>query len=887
MPFGKYVLLERISVGGMAEVFKAKTFGVEGFARVIAVKRILPSMAEDSDFITMFIDEANIAGQLAHANVCQIFELGKIDESHYIAMEFIWGKDLLQAQNRFRKLRQVMPSAMAAFIIGKMCEGIDYAHKKRGPGGVPLDIVHRDISPQNVLVSYEGEVKVIDFGIAKAATRSSRTQAGVLKGKFGYMSPEQVRGQPIDRRSDIFSIGTVFHELLTGERLFVAESDFSTLEKIRKAEIPPPTTVNQDIPVELERIVMRALTVSPDDRYQWASEMQADLLSYLAGVNPAFTAGRLSTWVKEAFGVEYTRERELNDSYRDVGPEVLEEQDDDDDDGEPLTLEPDAGGEAAPTDFASQATAITTSAYQDVVNDVRRAGLPAALSRGGRHDTAEAVEEGDASPFAAEKTQILSLDMIMPEELSAIGHNHGVAAFAQTLSAPIAVVDRRSGPVVVSPFAASSGPFPPADPGELAMPMLGARMGRPQPRHTDEVMPLRSSTAAESYAMPLVAAGGGWRARDVVLGAVVAIVLSVVVLGVMRLFPGASASSASGTLVVATVDGLSGDVLLDGKPVGAIGQNGRFDLRGVVGRDHVVTVQRLGSVDCREPVQVEPARPGIVLCRFRGLPTPGRLVLTVVPADSVVLVDERELSAEAIRTAILLTPGAAHSIRVARVGHLATQFSLTLAAGEEQRKTITLTSVPDAGVVAVAMVPAAAVVPAPVLVPPAPVMVAAIAPVKTTPVPVKVAAIAPPKPTPVPVKVATAPSKPTTAPVKVATAPSKPTTAPAKPTTAPAKPTTAPVKVATAPAKPTTAVAGAAAGEKGFLIANSKPWARLVIDGTDTGRMTPIAPRSKIPLSPGRHVVTFVVDTKKFSFTVEIEAGKDLRLFQELPVVAP
>ncbi len=193
-PFGKYVLLERISVGGMAEVFKAKAFGIEGFEKLVAIKRILPTLAEDGDFIEMFIDEAKICGQLNHVNICQIFELGRVGDSHFIAMEYVWGKDLLQIQNRNRKLRTTMKPVMAAWVGAKMCEGLDYAHRKKRRR--QLNIIHRDISPQNILISYEGEAKIIDFGIAKAATRSSRTQAGVLKGKFGYMSPEQVRGLP-------------------------------------------------------------------------------------------------------------------------------------------------------------------------------------------------------------------------------------------------------------------------------------------------------------------------------------------------------------------------------------------------------------------------------------------------------------------------------------------------------------------------------------------------------------------------------------------------------------------------------------------------------------------------------------------------------------------
>ena len=258
IPFGKYLLLERIAVGGMAEVFLSKSFGIEGFEKVIAIKRILPTMAEDDDFIEMFIDEAKIAGHLNHANIVPIYELGKIGESHYIAMEYVWGKDLLQIMNRFRRMRKRMPPTMVGFIATKMCEALEYAHTKRDRRGQPLNLIHRDISPQNILCSYDGAVKLIDFGIAKAASRTTKTQAGVLKGKFGYMSPEQVRGLPIDHRSDIFAVGTCMYEMLTADRLFVGESDFSTLEKVRHAAVQAPSEMVPGVPKEFDEIVMRA-----------------------------------------------------------------------------------------------------------------------------------------------------------------------------------------------------------------------------------------------------------------------------------------------------------------------------------------------------------------------------------------------------------------------------------------------------------------------------------------------------------------------------------------------------------------------------------------------------------------------------------------------------
>ncbi|HEY5936289.1 MAG TPA: protein kinase [Kofleriaceae bacterium] len=323
VPFGKYLLLDRISVGGMAEVFKAKSYGVEGFEKIIAIKRILPTMGEDRDFIKMFIDEAKIAGQLAHANICQIFELGRIDGSHFIAMEYIWGKDLLQIQNRLRKIKQPMPIAMACFSIAKVLEGLDYAHRKRDPLGRPLEIVHRDCSPQNVLVSYEGEVKVIDFGIAKATSRNSRTMAGVLKGKFGYMSPEQVRGLPLDRRSDIFALGTMLYECLTSDRLFQGETDFSTLEKVRNVDIRPPRELNPNIPEAVEAVILKALAKDVEDRYQWCSEMLADIQQWLMSQEVVFTAKSLASWLKDVFSTEIERERQQLEQYKRVGRDGL------------------------------------------------------------------------------------------------------------------------------------------------------------------------------------------------------------------------------------------------------------------------------------------------------------------------------------------------------------------------------------------------------------------------------------------------------------------------------------------------------------------------------------------------------------------------------------
>ncbi len=322
VPFGKYYLLERINVGGMAEVFKAKTFGVEGFERLLAVKRILPNIAEDEEFISMFIDEAKIAVQLQHANIAQIFDLGKVDGSFFIALEYVHGRDLRSIFDRMRSRGDSLPVSMACYVMMQVCEGLDYAHNKRDAQGRQLHLIHRDISPQNVLIGYEGEVKLIDFGIAKAAGKASTTQAGILKGKFGYMSPEQVRGLPIDKRSDIFAVGIVLYELLTGERLFVGETDFSTLEKVRNVEIVPPSSYNKKIPPELERLILKALARDPEDRYSNAIDLHDDLQSFLYSVGEFYSRKDLAAWMKKTFATEIEEDNAKLEQYRQIAPPV-------------------------------------------------------------------------------------------------------------------------------------------------------------------------------------------------------------------------------------------------------------------------------------------------------------------------------------------------------------------------------------------------------------------------------------------------------------------------------------------------------------------------------------------------------------------------------------
>ncbi len=308
--FGPYLLLERISVGGMAEVYKAKEYGVEGFERTVAVKRILPHVAEDDEFIAMFKDEAKIAVQLNHGNIAQIYNLGNEQDSFYIALEYINGRDLRAIFQKCQQQARPMPVAQACYVIMKICEGLDYAHNKKDKYNRELNIVHRDVSPPNILVSFEGEVKLIDFGVAKAAGRASRTQAGILKGKFGYMSPEQVRGMPLDRRSDVFSVGVVLFEVLTGNRLFQAETDFATLEKVRAVDVPRPSSLNPEIPKPLENIIYKALAREPEQRYQSAIELHDELQAFMFAQGLFYSRKDLAAWMRQQYAREIELEKE-------------------------------------------------------------------------------------------------------------------------------------------------------------------------------------------------------------------------------------------------------------------------------------------------------------------------------------------------------------------------------------------------------------------------------------------------------------------------------------------------------------------------------------------------------------------------------------------------
>ncbi|HEX4450202.1 MAG TPA: protein kinase [Kofleriaceae bacterium] len=313
--FGPYRLVRQIAVGGMAEIHLAKTMGIAGFEKYVALKMIHPNFAEDEQFIQMLVDEAKIAVQLNHANIAQTFDLGRVGEVFYITMEYVDGADLYKILRKASETDIDMPLEVAAYIAKEVASALDHAHKKRGPTGKSLGIVHRDVSPQNVLISYTGEVKLVDFGIAKATMKARQTAVGVIKGKYYYMSPEQAWGDPIDFRSDIFSAGIVLYEMITGQMLYLEEDLHKLLDMARKADIASPTTLRRGIPAQLERIVMHALARSKDDRYQSAADFATDLERFLHAYSPISTSSKVAALIKKVIGdpVEVPDEIEVRD----------------------------------------------------------------------------------------------------------------------------------------------------------------------------------------------------------------------------------------------------------------------------------------------------------------------------------------------------------------------------------------------------------------------------------------------------------------------------------------------------------------------------------------------------------------------------------------------
>ncbi len=304
MRLGSYEIVRKLARGGMAELFLSRTVGPEGFDKLVVLKKILPSHAENPKFVRLFLDEAKLAATLDHPHIARVYDQGKVDGHYYFTMEYVHGQDVRTTMRRTARVEQPLPIDHAVQIARNVAAALHYAHERRRADGTLLDIVHRDVSPSNILVSYDGAVKLVDFGVAKAATSTVKTRTGALKGKIAYMSPEQAKGAAIDRRSDIFSLGIVLWEMVTSQRLYRAENDLATIQMIINSKPQPPSQLRRDITPELERIILRALAIDLDTRYQTAEQLQHELEEHARERRLAQSATSLRSYMQELFADE-------------------------------------------------------------------------------------------------------------------------------------------------------------------------------------------------------------------------------------------------------------------------------------------------------------------------------------------------------------------------------------------------------------------------------------------------------------------------------------------------------------------------------------------------------------------------------------------------------
>jgi serine/threonine-protein kinase len=308
---GRYRVVEEIGVGGMASVHLARLDGPGGFQKWAAIKRIHPHLVADESFVQMFLDEARIAARISHPNVATVFDLGRHGNTYWIAMEYLHGEPLREVMRRSGEVGGPVPPEIASRVIADAAEGLHSAHELLGSDGEKLNLIHRDVTPHNLFVTYDGATKVVDFGIAKCSSRISSTRAGTLKGKLAYMSPEQVQGETIDRRTDIFALGVVLWELTTGRRLFRVDSDLGTLAKVRECDVPRPSTIVQGYPIDLESVVMNALAKNPAERFATARELSRALQSLMTRRGLFIASEEVAGYVQFIFR-ERIRKREAH-----------------------------------------------------------------------------------------------------------------------------------------------------------------------------------------------------------------------------------------------------------------------------------------------------------------------------------------------------------------------------------------------------------------------------------------------------------------------------------------------------------------------------------------------------------------------------------------------
>ncbi len=302
MRVGRYEVISHLATGGMAQIYLARQTGLGSFERHVVLKTILRERASDQRFVTMFLDEAKLAATLNHQNVAQVYEVDQADGAYFMAMEYVHGENTRAILETTLRRGWTIPLELALMIISGAAAGLHHAHERRGKGGQPLNIVHRDVSPANIMVGYDGSVKVLDFGIAKAEERATKTVGGTIKGKYGYMSPEQCKGKPIDRRSDIFALGICLYELTTLRRAFKGNDDFETMKRIVSGDVVPPSVAVPGYPQELEAIVLTAMATEPDQRFQTAAELIEALDAFAVRSKLTGSATAMGRFMTQLFG---------------------------------------------------------------------------------------------------------------------------------------------------------------------------------------------------------------------------------------------------------------------------------------------------------------------------------------------------------------------------------------------------------------------------------------------------------------------------------------------------------------------------------------------------------------------------------------------------------
>ena len=460
---GRYQIVKHLAQGGMADVLLARTTGIEGFERHVVIKRIRAEQARDHRYVDMFLDEARLAASLHHHNIVPVTDIGEEDGEYFFAMEYVHGEDVRALLTQLSKQRQHVPLEHAITIVTAAAAGLHHAHEQRGPDRSPLGIVHRDVSPANILIGYDGGVKVADFGIAKAAHRTTQTRSGTLKGKVAYMSPEQCVGEAVDRRSDVFSLGIVLYELVTVRRLFKGDNDFLTMASLVLGHVPPPSKYRPDLPPALEEIILKALANKPPDRYATADEMRLALEQVAAKLGLRTSSTTLADYAKQLFG-------ERPEPWLDAEPEVEVEVDFDGSASGVVRAPLDAIAELALPTRSPEATPVP-------IARARNRAITAALRPQGAREPAEVAPVVTIEPPVAPGTPLASAPPARrPWRLAgaiaavavigvalAVIVPHGTGDGAQTVTptAPAALPRREPPPKPIAARAAEPAPAPP------------------------------------------------------------------------------------------------------------------------------------------------------------------------------------------------------------------------------------------------------------------------------------------------------------------------------------------------------------------------------------------------------------------------------------------